>query len=247
MLNKIAESCHFLLNNYPDAYASKSYLDLRLSLDSQNKWEFGYFPNKQNISALTSLVGEDDLSKLELLSSNNIEDIAGPRRKIYNYFEDHPLIMPQRDAYGKVIALIGRTVSNNPFKYKNTKFKKGNHLFGLYENKKSILEQGCVYLVEGQFDVIKAVEIGFTNIVAMGSNNLSIYQLSLISRYCNNIFLLLDNDEAGQKGRARIVSKFGQLANIRNFYVPDPYKDIDEYITSEKISDYAELSFVVKD
>ena len=57
----------------------------------------------------------------------------------------------------------------------------------------------------------------------------------------------MDNDEAGQKGRARIISKFGQSANIRNFYVPDPYKDIDEYITKEGISDYAELSFVVKD
>src|ERR1700679_2673078 len=134
MLDKIAESCHFLLNNYPDAYASKSYLDSRLNLDSQNKWEFGYFPNTQNISALTSLVGEDSLAKLKLLSSNNIEDIGGPRRKIFNYFEDHPLIMPQRDVYGKVVALIGRTVSNNSSKYKNTKFKKGNHLFGLYEN-----------------------------------------------------------------------------------------------------------------
>lgn len=247
MLDIITESCHFLLNNYPDAYASKLYLDSRLNSDSQNKWEFGYFPNKQNISALTSLVGKDILKKLELLSSDDIEDITGPRRKIFNYFEDHPLIMPQRDVYGKIIALIGRTVSNNSFKYKNTKFKKGNHLFGLYENKRSILEQGCVYIVEGQFDVIKAGEVGFANVVAIGSSSMSIYQFSLICRYCNNIFLLLDNDEAGQKGRARILNKFGQLANIRNFYVPDPYKDIDEYITNANISDYAELSFVVKD
>jgi len=57
----------------------------------------------------------------------------------------------------------------------------------------------------------------------------------------------LDNDEAGQKGRKQIISKFGQLANIRNFYIPDEYKDIDEYITKGRISDYAEMSFLVKD
>jgi DNA primase len=73
------------------------------------------------------------------------------------------------------------------------------------------------------------------------------YQFSVISRYSNNIFLLLDNDEAGEKGRKLIISKFGEKANIRNFYVPDEYKDIDEYITKAQISDYAELSFVVKD
>lgn len=101
--------------------------------------------------------------------------------------------------------------------------------------------------MEGQFDVIKAVEKGFKNIVALGNSNMTAYQFSVISRYSNNLFLLLDNDEAGQKGRKRIISKFGQLANIRNFYIPDDYKDIDEYITKGEISDYAEMSFLVKD
>jgi len=120
-------------------------------------------------------------------------------------------------------------------KYKNTSetnaFKKGNLLFGLYENKQSIIEKDCVYIVEGQFDVIKAVEKGFTNIVALGNSHMTSYQFSVISRYTDNIFLLLDNDEAGEKGRKRIVEKFGKLANIQNFYLPESYKDIDEYFT----------------
>ena len=100
-------------------------------------------------------------------------------------------------------------------------------------------------MVEGQLDVIKASEIGLNNTVALGTNSLSIWQYCLISRYCNNIHLLLDNDEPGQKGRKRIVSKFGGMANIHDFYIPDVYKDIDEYITKGRISDYAELSFLV--
>lgn len=254
MYEKIVESCQFLLDNFPDAQASKSYLDSRLNLESQKKWEFGYFPNIQNLSVLTDLVGEETLMKLELLTSSQIEDSLSPRRVMRDFFEDHPLIMPQRDTYGKVVALIGRTLLDEKTrqvkkiaKYKNTVFKKGNYLFGLYENKYNILDQGCVYIVEGQFDVIKAVEKGFKNIVALGNSRMSSYQFSVISRYSNNLFLLLDNDEPGQKGRKQIISKYGHMANIRNFYIPEEYKDIDEYITKSEISDYAEMSFLVKD
>ncbi len=254
MLDKVVESCSFLLENYPEAQESKLYLDSRLTEESQKKWGFGYFPKIKDLSALTDLVGQDTLIKLKLLTSRNVEDSHSYRIVFRNFFEDHPLVMPFRNAYGKVIALINRTLleeadrkKKDIAKYKNTAFEKGNHLFGLYENKKTILEQGCVYIVEGQFDVIKASEVGFNNIVALSNNNMTSYQFSVISRYSNNIFLLLDNDEAGQKGRKRIISKFGQFANIRNFYIPEEYKDIDEYITKEKISDYAKMFFIIKD
>jgi len=257
MLEKVTESCSFLLENYPEAQNCKSYLDSRLSFECQNKWNFGYFPGMQNIAALTDLVGEELLIKLKLLYVNNFEDSLSPRRVVTNYFEDHPLVMPFRNTYGKIVALVGRTLldensrkQKNVIKYKNTHgtqdFEKSTLLFGLYENKQHILNENCVYIVEGQFDVIKASEIGFQNIVAIGTNNMSNYQFSLINRYSNNIFLLLDNDEAGQIGRKRILKKFEQYANIRNFYIPEEFKDIDEYITNAKIKNFNEISFSVK-
>jgi len=242
MLDLIVEHCQFLLNNFPEAQSSKSYLDSRLTQDSQNNWGFGYFPNLQNISALTDLIEEDQLIKEGLLNSWTIEDSLMPRKIVKDFFEDHPLILPQRDTYGKVVALIGRTLLDEKsqkekkvIKYKNTSFKKGHYLFGLYENKKAILDKGYVYLVEGQLDVIKSSQIGLHNIVGLGSSSLTFYQLSVISRYTDNIFLLLDNDEAGQQGREQIIKKYGKLANICNFYLPEIYKDIDEYITCENI------------
>ena len=254
MLEKIVESCRFLLNNYPDARPSKSYLDSRLNNDSQELFQFGYFPGVQNISVLADLVGEETLAKEKLLFTKEIEDSLFPRKVQYCYFEDYPLVMPFRDPYGKVAGLVGRTLLSDKeqkekgvSKYKNTKFEKGNFVFGLYENKQHILQNNSVYIVEGQIDVIKAVEVGRKNIVALGNSNMTSYQFSVISRYSNNLFLLLDNDEAGQKGRKRIVKKFGQFANIRNLYLPDNYKDIDEYITKGGISDAEELSFGVKD
>lgn len=258
MLEKIAKECRFLLNNYPGAEECSSYLNSRLHARAQEEFQFGYFPGVKNLSVLADLVGEDLLRKMKLFDTRTIEDSLFPRAMPWCYFENHPLVMPYRDPYGKVVALVGRTVLSEKeykekkiSKYKNTPesnlFVKGNNLFGLFENKQFIIDLGCVYVVEGQFDVIKASEIGFRNIVALGNNSMTPYQFSVISRYSNNIFLLLDNDEAGKKGRERIINKFGHLANIRNFFLPDEYKDIDEYITKGGISSHAEMSFLIKD
>jgi DNA primase catalytic core len=253
MLDSIVKSCRFLLNNFPEAQTCKSYIDSRLSMESQEVFEFGYFPNATNIQALIDLVGAKDLKESKLIYHKDIEDAFCPRQITFCYFEDYPMVLPFKDAYGQVVALVGRSLLSDEDrkkkggipKYKNTTpFAKSNHVFGLYENKQAILDQNCVYIVEGQFDVIKAVEKGFKNIVAVGSADMSAYQFSVISRYTNNIFMLLDNDEAGEKGRKRTVDKFGKLANIRNFYLPDGYKDIDEFLSKNS---FESLSFVLKD
>jgi DNA primase len=254
MLDKIVESCQYLLQNYPEARECKNYLDSRLKQESQDRFQFGYFPSIKDLPVLMDMVGEDLLRQEKLYYSKRIEDSLSPRTIQFCYFDNHPLIMPFRNSYGEIVALVGRTMLPEAewkalkiSKYKNTAessvFKKGNLLFGLFENKQSIMDQNCVYIVEGQFDVIKANEKGFNNIVALGNSHMTSYQFSVISRYTDNIFLLLDNDEAGNKGRKRIVEKFGKLANIQNFYLPESYKDIDEYFTK---SGEDTVSFVVK-
>ena len=255
MFDKIIESCHYLLKNYPEAQLAKSYLDLRLNDVSQETFQFGYFPNSNNIRVLIDQIGEEDLIKNNLIYYRYIEDAMCPRRLKVCYFEQYPLIMPFRDPYGEIVGIVARTLlsederkEKNIAKYKNTKdFEKGHQVFGLYENKQHIIEQNSVYVVEGQFDAIKAMEVGLKNIVAIGNNNLNSYQFSVISRYTNNIFMLLDNDTAGTEGRKRALDNFGHLAHIRNFYFPEDYKDIDEYITKEHIGEYEKMSFAVRD
>jgi len=251
MLDKIVESCRYLLNNFPEAQECRDYLNSRINEESQERFQFGYFPKIHDLSVLTSLVGEDILKETKLIYTKDISDSYSPRSLNFCFFDQHPLIMPYKDAYGRTVALVGRTIlSENErekskiAKYKNTVFQKRNYLFGLNESKQNILEQDCVYIVEGQLDVIKSIESGFRNVVGLGNSNMTYYQFSIINRYTNNIFLLLDNDEAGEKGRKRISKLFGQYANIRNFYLPDPYKDIDEYLSKNS---YESLSFVVRD
>lgn len=242
MLDKITKACKYLLQNYPGADSVREYLNNRLSKESQEKFEFGYYPGWNELSLLTDLVGETTLVDHELIYYKNIEDSLFPRIIPVSYFEQYPLVMPYRDAYGQVVGLVARTLIPEEdrkiqgiSKYKNTKnFKKGNHLFGLYENKREIIDRSQVFIVEGQFDVIKANEKGIRNIVAIGNSNMTPYQFSVISRYASNINLLLDNDSAGEKGRKSIATKFGKLANIQDFYIPEIYKDIDEYLTNSE-------------
>lgn len=245
----IISSCQFLLSSFPKATDVKEYLNSRITAENQEKFQFGYFPDSSNINVLTDLVGEDYLKENNLLYSKIIEDALCTRSVLFSHFNDYPMIMPFKDCYGRIIGIVGRTLLSDTeqkqkkiSKYKNTSgFRKGNHLFGLFENKKSILDNNCVYVVEGQFDVIKAMENGITNIVALGTSNMTTAQFSLILRYTNNIFLLLDNDEAGIKGRKVIMSKFETLANIKNFYLPEEFKDIDECLTAT-----GQVSFIIK-
>ena len=239
MFEKIVETCKYLLNNFSEASECRSYLDSRLTKESQDIFDFGYYPPQKYLSVLTSIISEDELQNLNLLFSRKIEDSMSSRTMITSYFAEHSLVMPFKDAYGKHVAMVARTLmpekerqEKNLIKYKNTTpFKKGNHLFGLYENAEEILKENCVYIVEGQFDVIKARENNVKNVVALGNSYMTPSQFALILRYTDNLFLLLDNDEAGKKGRDSINEKFGNHASIQNVYLPIHYKDVDEYFS----------------
>ena len=70
--------------------------------------------------------------------------------------------------------------------------------------------------MEGQYDVIKAYEKGIRNIVALGNSKLSSFQLNLILRHVDSIFVLLDNDEAGQEGAELIIERVPVRGRCRN-------------------------------
>ena len=77
----------------------------------------------------------------------------------YDFFRDR-VMFPFYDVSGRIVAFAGRIVTpnDNAGKYVNTGetpiFRKGQHIFGLYQAKRAIAKEGFAYLVEGQFDVI---------------------------------------------------------------------------------------------
>lgn len=236
-LQAVVDQCRILLCQSPQAQDPREYLNNRLDEKTQEQFAFGFFPSGLSLPLLLETIGNERLQELGLIYFKTISDSVGSRQIIFNFFEHQPLIMPYRNVYGEIVALVGRCILSEEQrrlshieKYKNTPFIKGEHLFGLYEAKHSIIKENCVYIVEGQFDVIKAVEKGLTNVVALGSANMTSYQLSLLCRYTDQLIVLLDNDEAGLKGRRLIHEKYDKYAKIKDIYLPPNYKDIDEYL-----------------
>ncbi len=206
---------------------------------SDNSWDYIDDDDFENSGAYKA-------DKIFKQKSSNVKTV---KKTIVPTLKDHNMVLPYRDVYGNTIALVGRTIIDNHHdlgisKYKNTSFDKSHHLFGLYEAKSSIIKNDCVYIVEGQFDCIKAHDKWQSNVVALGSSSMSLYQLSILCRYTKNIFLLLDNDVAGDKGRIQIMKKFSNYADFTNSYVPKQFKDLDEYLGS--LSDGEEPSFSIK-
>lgn len=248
MLEHITKLCQDLLESYPGAESVRDYLKDRVPEASQKEFQMGYFPGNHNLSLLKNFIKEEDLLKSGLFYYR----ITDGDKTLCSTLENHNLIMPYKDVYGKIIALVGRTVLPEKEwkelgipKYKNTQFKKGNHLFGLWRAKESIIKKNCVFVVEGQFDCISAISNGIENCVCLGSGSMTFIQFALLSRYTDNIIMLLDNDPAGIAGMNAAMSSFGSKANIRKACVPEGYKDIDQFLQSEGNSAKEFLSFLM--
>lgn len=233
-LNKLVNYCKELLYNFPQAEAVRDYAKSRLSQNVLDKFSFGYYPSQENLHLLESEIGFEELSKLGIIYENIYQDGLMQKKTTYSTMQNHNLVMPYKDTYGEVIAIVGRSILTDEDrkihkipKYMNTSFNKRDSLFGLNLAKESIIKENSVFVVEGQMDFITAYDKGLYNVVALGSSNMTFEQFALLTRYTDNIILLLDNDDAGNAGSDKIIKNFGKYANIKKGELPAGYKDLD--------------------
>jgi DNA primase len=239
LLSEVIITCKQLLKSSKEADDVRNYIDNRISTYNQNKFDFGYFPPDDNLKLLSDIIEPTKLIKLGLVFFN--ENVAYKRSMLHQ----HNLIMPIKDDYGHIVALVGRN-SLPPEeqklleiqKYKYTYgYSKSCNLFGLYHAKKSIRKLQKVILVEGQIDCISCHAHGLHNTVALGGSSMSDYQLFLLMKYGGNnlkLLLLLDNDEAGKKAENKIKNKYSKYVNIEKINLPPEYKDVDEYLRTNQ-------------
>ena len=146
------------------------------------------------------------------------------------------LIFPIKTLRGKTIAFSGRSLDNNQAKYKNSSnsliYTKSKHLFGLYQAKSYIQKQGFVYLVEGNFDVLRLHQIKIRNVCAVLGTALTSEQINLLKKLTKKVCIIYDGDLAGVK--ATIKAGFALISsNIKVLVVPLPFKkDPDEFFKS---------------
>ena len=127
--------------------------------------------------------------------------------RVYDFFRNR-VMFPFFDVSGHVIAFSGRTVaSDDKCKYVNTGetslFRKGDHIFGLYQAKRAIARDGFVYLVEGQFDVLTLHRYGVENVVGGSGTAFTEQQVRLIIRFTQSVVMIYDADAAGMKAAVK--------------------------------------------
>lgn len=169
----------------------------------------------------------------------------------YDFFRDR-IMFPFYDISGRVIAFSGRIVTpnDNVGKYVNTGetpiFRKGQHIFGLYQAKKAIARAGFAYLVEGQFDVITLHRYGVENVIGGSGTAFTDDQIRLILRFTQSVVMIYDADDAGMKAAVKnceLLLKAGisvRCVRLPKGYDPDSYGRLCKEELKQKLFDITE-------
>ena len=168
----------------------------------------------------------------EELKDSGLVTVSKKNGNLFDRFRDR-LMFPISDVRGNVIGFGGRIMKNDPeaAKYLNSPetliFNKRKNLFALNLAKKS--KQGFLILVEGYMDAIALHQYGFDCAVASLGTALTEDGANLLSKYTDQVVLIYDGDEAGQRAAQRaipILEKTGlqvKVLQMRDAKDPDEF------------------------
>jgi DNA primase len=213
------------LRFYVDSLASlegkpcRTYLRERgIEHDMVERFALGFAPNRWD--GLAHYLSRNQID-MKLAETSGLIVPRKDSKSHYDRFRNR-LIFPIRNLAGKVIAYGGRilptpdsegddaeSTSKEAAKYINSPetpiYDKGKTLFGLYEARQSIRQTGHAIIVEGNIDVIRMAQFGFTQVVAPMGTALTPEQCRLIRRFVARVTFVYDGDRAGQSAALKAV------------------------------------------
>ena len=184
---------------------ARGYLEKRgVSEEMRRAFGLGLAPDsKSKLKTALKGFGEEKLIEAGLLIS--VEEKAP-----YDRFRDR-LMIPIRDARGRVIAFGGRILGEGEPKYLNSPdtplFDKGRTLYNLDRASAAARKSGRVIVVEGYMDVIALAQAGIEEAVAPLGTALTEAQLERLWRMTDVPLLCFDGDAAGQKAAIRAAER----------------------------------------
>ncbi len=194
------------------------------------KFGLGYATNKWD--GLLRYMREKGYSYEELYEANlaNRSEKDG-RVRFYDSFRNRVMV-PIIDVRGNVVAFGGRVLDDSKPKYINSSdtpvYKKSLGVFGLNFAKNS--KEKSLILVEGYMDAISLHQAGFDNVIACLGTALTSEMAHLLSRYCEQVVLSYDADEAGQKATVRAIDIFNSIGMKLKVIHLSGGKDPDEIL-----------------
>ena len=215
--------------NEPQGKAAMEYLKGRDLTDSTIRhFGLGYAPDAR--FALGDHLKKKGFTDAELTAANLCLPARSGKGVVDRFY--NRVMFPIIDVRGNVIAFGGRIMTDQKPKYLNTSdtivFNKSVNLFSLNNAKNA--QSRSLILCEGYMDVISLNQAGFTQAVATLGTALTADQAALMKRYCDEVIICYDADEAGQKATARAIEILRRVGIVvRVLTIPDG-KDPDEFL-----------------
>jgi len=232
---------YFVSNFRVHGHRAKQYLEERqIPFEMAEKFSIGL--------ALDSYIGLKSYLTRHHINSDILHETGlfrMPENKdICDLFRDR-LMFPIHSTNGKVVAFGGRTLNpeqDKQYKYVNSPtteiYTKGKELYGLHISRFDISKKGSVFVSEGYLDFLRLYTKGWTNSVASLGTALTKEQISLLSRYTKNFYLLYDGDDAGIKAAVKasaLIIQHGCLPKI--ILLPNKH-DPDSFLINHSNDDF---------
>jgi DNA primase len=158
------------------------------------------------------------------------------RGKIYDRFRGR-LIFPIQNLSGQVIAFGGRILTDGEPKYLNSSdtpiYKKGEHLYGLFQARQAMTRSKRAILTEGYMDVLSLHQFGYKDACGVLGTALTQDQVKRVAGFCSRMVLIFDGDTAGRKAALRsaeMILQYGVSCSV--VLMPDG-EDVDSLLQSK--------------
>ena len=154
----------------------------------------------------------------------------------YDRFRER-VMFPIRNARGSLIGFGGRIIGKGEPKYLNSPetplFSKGHELYGLWEARQSIRQEGQVIVVEGYMDVVGLAQQGIANAVATLGTATTPDHVKKLLRTSDKVIFSFDGDGAGRRAAWRALQACLPVLRddiaIRFLFLPSEH-DPDSYV-----------------
>ncbi len=233
VLEKAGEAYRRQLKDSPNAV---DYLKGRgLSGEVAKQFGLGYAP--EGWRSLASVFPQyDDALLVEsgLVILHAAE--SGEEEKRYDRFRDR-IMFPIRNVKGECIGYGGRVLGDEKPKYLNSPetpvFSKGRELYGLFEARNALRDQGYALVTEGYMDVVALAQLGFPNAVATLGTACTHDHVQKLFRFTDAVVFSFDGDSAGRRAARKALDAALSFAtdvrSIKFLFLPAEH-DPDSFI-----------------
>ena len=161
------------------------------------------------------------------------------------------IMIPIRDAAGRVIGFSGRIWGEGSPKYMNSPesplFNKSKSLYGIDVSKRHIADSGSAIVVEGYFDYYALYKAGIRNVVASQGTAFTSDHARIIKRYAGQVIMSFDADSAGETASLRGLDAFIEAGLLVRVLALPSGHDPDSFVRKRGGDAFAGLVKVAPD